>query len=68
MTYDGCRSVIRKDGMWDPLVFRKIRAMLGGNVRYISTGSAPLSRDVFDFTRCVFGCLVSESSAWSSHW
>ena len=41
------------------LVFRKVQALLGGKVQYVSTGSAPLSGEVFDFARCAFGCLVS---------
>lgn len=54
------RGIIRRDSFWDKLVFRKVQAVLGGNVRFISTGSAPLSTEVFDFVRCVFGCLVIE--------
>lgn len=55
------RKIIRRNSFWDKLVFRKIQAFLGGRVSYISTGSAPLSKEVFDFTRCVFGCLVFEA-------
>ncbi|KAK7112665.1 long-chain-fatty-acid--CoA ligase 5-like isoform X1 [Littorina saxatilis] len=54
------RSIIRKNSFWDKLVFHKIQALIGGNVTYMSTGSAPLSGDVFDFARCAFGCLVFE--------
>nr|KAG5707716.1 hypothetical protein BaRGS_003291 [Batillaria attramentaria] len=54
------RGIMRRNSIWDKIVFSKIQALLGGRVRYISTGSAPLSKEVFDFTRCVFGCLVFE--------
>lgn len=54
------RGIIRQNSVWDILVFRKIRALMGGNINLVSTGSAPLSAEVFDFTRCVLGCLVFE--------
>ncbi|XP_076439689.1 long-chain-fatty-acid--CoA ligase 5-like [Babylonia areolata] len=53
-------GVLRKDSVWDRLVFSKIQRMLGGRVRLIITGSAPLSPTVLDFVRCAFGCLVME--------
>ncbi|KAJ7074261.1 long-chain-fatty-acid-CoA ligase [Mycena amicta] len=45
---------------WDKLVFRKLRAALGGRVRLIGTGSAPISRDVLDFLNIAFSCYISE--------
>ncbi|XP_033643774.1 long-chain-fatty-acid--CoA ligase 1-like [Asterias rubens] len=53
-------GIIRNDSMWDKLIFNKIQALLGGNVRWIITGSAPLSTDVIMFLRVAFGCFVSE--------
>ncbi|KAF7353625.1 Long chain acyl-CoA synthetase 7, peroxisomal [Mycena venus] len=41
---------------WDKLVFRKISAVLGGRVLLMSSGSAPISRDVADFLNIAFGC------------
>lgn len=37
--------------LWDKLVFRKIQNLLGGNVRVMITGSAPVSPHVLDFMR-----------------
>ncbi|XP_076446750.1 long-chain-fatty-acid--CoA ligase 5-like [Babylonia areolata] len=54
------RGVIRRDSVWDKLVFRKIHALLGGNVTVVATGSAALSAEVFDFARCALGCQVIE--------
>lgn len=42
------------------LVFSKTKARLGGRVRYIITGSAPLSSEVMAFLRCAFCCDVFE--------
>lgn len=53
-------GTIRKDSWWDKLVFRKMHAMMGGNVRIMITGSAPLSPEVFNFCRAAFGCYFME--------
>jgi long-chain acyl-CoA synthetase len=37
-------------------VFAKVKAFLGGNVRIMLTGSAPISADVMDFLKVVFCC------------
>ncbi|XP_052265518.1 long-chain-fatty-acid--CoA ligase 1-like isoform X2 [Dreissena polymorpha] len=54
------RRVIRKNSIWDKLVFGKIQTLLGGNVRLVFTASAPLEPKVLNFTRCAFGCVVVE--------
>ncbi|ESO93396.1 hypothetical protein LOTGIDRAFT_216255 [Lottia gigantea] len=54
------RGVIRNDSIWDILVFKKIQAALGGKVRLITTGSAPLAPKVLSFLRCIVGCPVIE--------
>ncbi|KAG7378186.1 Long chain acyl-CoA synthetase 7 peroxisomal [Phytophthora pseudosyringae] len=46
--------------LWDRLVFNKLRQALGGNVRLIFTGSAPMSADVKKFMQAVFCCEVVE--------
>lgn len=53
------RGIVRKDSIWDKFVFQKIQAGLGGRVRLITTGSAPLSPKVLSFLRCCVGCPVS---------
>lgn len=53
-------GIIRKNSIWDYLVFGKIQKQLGGNVRIILTGSAPIEPKVMEFSRCAFGCLVLE--------
>lgn len=58
--------------LWDALVFKKVRAKLGGRVRTMITGSAPIAAHVLDFFRVVFsvsfieGYGQTESTAGSS--
>ncbi|OWZ24430.1 Long-chain-fatty-acid-CoA ligase [Phytophthora megakarya] len=46
--------------LWDALVFSKVRMALGGRVRLIFSGSAPLSAEVKEFMKVVFCCDVAE--------
>ncbi|CAG2239257.1 ACSL [Mytilus edulis] len=54
------KNVIRNDSIYDKLVFKKIQQGLGGKVRLITTGSAPLSATVLEFLRCCVGCPIIE--------
>jgi long-chain acyl-CoA synthetase len=45
---------------WRTLVLHKLQALLGGNVRIIVSGAAPLSSRVKTFLRAVFCCPVLE--------
>lgn len=48
------------DGFYDALVFKKTRAVLGGRVHTIVTGSAPIKADVLEFLKVVFCCNIQE--------
>ena len=45
---------------WDTLVFNKVGKLLGGKLRVIMSASAPVSPEVLNFLRVVFGCHVLE--------
>lgn len=45
---------------WDRLVFSKIKARLGGEVKYMVTGASPISEEVMMFLRTCFGATVME--------
>ena len=46
--------------LWDRLLFSKVSAVLGGRVRLMVSGSAPISPDVLEFLRLAFSCPVVE--------
>mmetsp|Transcript_25929 Transcript_25929/g.25487 ORF Transcript_25929/g.25487 Transcript_25929/m.25487 type:complete len:372 (+) Transcript_25929:398-1513(+) len=48
------------NSVWDKLVFSKVKNVLGGRVRLMLTGSAPISGDVLKFLRLVFSCPILE--------
>ncbi|XP_036919830.1 long-chain-fatty-acid--CoA ligase 5 isoform X2 [Sturnira hondurensis] len=55
------RGVIRNNSLWDKLIFSKIQNNLGGKVRIVVTGAAPISGPVLTFLRAALGCPVLEA-------
>lgn len=45
-------------GCYDKLVFKKVKMMLGGNVRCMVTGSAPIDKEVLEFLKVCFCCPI----------
>ncbi|KAJ7582619.1 long-chain-fatty-acid-CoA ligase [Mycena floridula] len=41
---------------WDKVVFRKIHAVLGGQLHLVGSGSAPIQADVIDFLKIALSC------------
>ncbi|XP_058130221.1 long-chain-fatty-acid--CoA ligase 1 isoform X1 [Anopheles ziemanni] len=54
------RGIVRRNSIWDKLVFRKIQEGFGGRLRLMVVGSAPLSDAVLAFSRAALGCLICE--------
>jgi long-chain acyl-CoA synthetase len=48
-------------GFYDALVFKKFKQVLGGRVKIIVTGSAPISGEVLSFLKIAFSCKVFEA-------
>ncbi|XP_023643714.1 long chain acyl-CoA synthetase 9, chloroplastic [Capsella rubella] len=46
--------------LWDLLVFSKIRAVLGGQIRYLLSGGAPLSGDTQRFINICVGAPIGQ--------
>jgi len=49
-----------KDSFYDALVFNKFREILGGRIRTMITGSAPISKEVMNFLKIAFCCQIKE--------
>lgn len=59
--YEAKRKALRNGNtipLWDLLVFRKFKSRLGGRVKAIISGSAPLTAPVHEFLLICFGCPV----------
>ena len=54
------QGIVTRETMWDRVVLKKVQARLGGRVRLIITGAAPIAAEVLDFMRAAFGCEVLE--------
>uniref|UniRef100_A0A669FC57 Arachidonate--CoA ligase n=1 Tax=Oreochromis niloticus TaxID=8128 RepID=A0A669FC57_ORENI len=54
------KGIIRKDSIWDKLIFNRVQASLGGCVRLMTTGAAPISPVVLTFLRAALGCQLYE--------
>ncbi|NXQ48009.1 ACSL5 ligase, partial [Catharus fuscescens] len=54
------QGIIRNDSIWDKLVFKKVQETMGGKVRIMVTGAAPISPSVLTFLRAALGCQIFE--------
>ena len=54
------RGIVRKDSIWDKLLFWFVRQKVGGNVRLMLCGSAPTRGHVMTFLRATLGCVIVE--------
>eukprot|EP00285_Hemiselmis_virescens_P009398 CAMPEP_0173378912 /NCGR_PEP_ID=MMETSP1356-20130122/2019_1 /TAXON_ID=77927 ORGANISM="Hemiselmis virescens, Strain PCC157" /NCGR_SAMPLE_ID=MMETSP1356 /ASSEMBLY_ACC=CAM_ASM_000847 /LENGTH=695 /DNA_ID=CAMNT_0014332143 /DNA_START=57 /DNA_END=2144 /DNA_ORIENTATION=- len=55
-----CMSLGFRNPIWDAILFSKVREALGGRVRVLASGAAPLSGDLHRFLKVVFGCPVCQ--------
>ena len=45
---------------WDNIVFNRIRNILGGRMRFMLIGSAPMDSYILNFLRCALSCEIVE--------
>ncbi|XP_062435656.1 long-chain-fatty-acid--CoA ligase 5 [Rhea pennata] len=55
------QGIIRNDSIWDQLIFQKVQETMGGQVRIMVTGAAPISPSVLTFLRAALGCQIFEA-------
>ncbi|NXY63984.1 ACSL5 ligase, partial [Callaeas wilsoni] len=55
------QGIFRNDSIWDKLVFKSIQETMGGRLRIMVTGAAPISPSVLTFLRAVLGCQIFEA-------
>lgn len=54
------QGIVRKDSIWDTLFFKKIQDKLGGRVKVMMSGSAPIQPHVIQWFRAVLGTTIVE--------
>uniref|UniRef100_A0A7M4EXY3 long-chain-fatty-acid--CoA ligase n=1 Tax=Crocodylus porosus TaxID=8502 RepID=A0A7M4EXY3_CROPO len=55
------QGIIRNNSIWDKLIFKKVQETMGGQVRLVVTGAAPISPTVMIFLRAALGCQIFEA-------
>ncbi|KFQ92261.1 Long-chain-fatty-acid--CoA ligase 5 [Nipponia nippon] len=55
------QGIIRNDSIWDQLIFKKVQETMGGRMRIMVTGAAPISPSVLTFLRAALGCQIFEA-------
>ncbi|XP_022527740.1 long-chain-fatty-acid--CoA ligase 1b [Astyanax mexicanus] len=53
-------GIMRRNSFWDKAIFKKVQASVGGCVRLMMTGAAPVSAPVLTFLRAALGCQFYE--------
>ncbi|KAF5900753.1 long-chain-fatty-acid--CoA ligase 1-like, partial [Clarias magur] len=53
-------GIMRRNSLWDKIIFKKVQASVGGKVRMMLTGAAPVSAPVLTFLRAALGCQFYE--------
>ncbi|XP_060771226.1 long-chain-fatty-acid--CoA ligase 1b [Neoarius graeffei] len=53
-------GIMRRNSLWDKIIFKKVQASVGGRVRMMLTGAAPVSPHILTFLRAALGCQFYE--------
>ena len=46
--------------LWDDIIFKQCRDFLGGRMRFMLIGSAPMDNFILNYLRCLFSCDIVE--------
>ena len=57
---DYSQKGILTNAFWDNIVFNKVRVYLGGRMRFMLIGSAPMDGYVLNYLRCALSCEIVE--------
>ena len=52
------RNIGFRNPLWDLLIFSKVRQALGGRIRWLASGAAPLAPQIHHFLQIAFGVPV----------
>ena len=58
--YDFKERGILKNFFWDKIVFQQFKDVLGGRIRFMLTGSAPMDTQILNFLKIAFCCPIVE--------
>mmetsp|Transcript_66083 Transcript_66083/g.162657 ORF Transcript_66083/g.162657 Transcript_66083/m.162657 type:complete len:793 (-) Transcript_66083:350-2728(-) len=53
-------AVGQRSKFWDKKMFSKVQAIFGGQIRVMASGAAPLSAELHNWAKSVFGCPVCQ--------
>ncbi|OQR78292.1 long-chain-fatty-acid--CoA ligase 5-like [Tropilaelaps mercedesae] len=54
------KFVIRRNSIWDKIIFKTVQEGFGGRMRLMVVGSAPLATNVINMVRCALGAVIVE--------
>ncbi|XP_040293319.1 long-chain-fatty-acid--CoA ligase 5 [Bufo bufo] len=55
------KGIFRNNSIWDKLIFKKVQETMGGRIRVMVTGAAPISDNVMSFLRVALGSMILEA-------
>uniref|UniRef100_A0A7E4W1B1 long-chain-fatty-acid--CoA ligase n=1 Tax=Panagrellus redivivus TaxID=6233 RepID=A0A7E4W1B1_PANRE len=54
------RGVLRYDTFWDRWVLASVRQIFGGKLRLVTSGGAPITAKIMNFSKIIYGCPLVE--------
>ena len=54
------KGILRYDTIWDKFILSKVRQQFGGNLKLVTSGGAPITAKVMNFSKIIYGCPLVE--------